>query len=55
MIIKRDGVSGLEKLEGMENLPEYLRELSDTGMQQITPFRDGMEGFFIARLKKANG
>ncbi len=36
-------------------LPEGLRALSEDGMLQLLPYRDGMEGFFIARMRRKMG
>ena len=36
-------------------LPEALRGVYENGMIQLLPCRDGLDGFFIARLRRKAG
>ncbi len=38
--------------ENVNYLPEVLRPHAESGMISILPNRDGMEGFFIARMRR---
>jgi len=43
---------GFEPDNGDDWLPEALKPRFDNGMLQILPDRDGMDGFFIARMRR---